>query len=621
MFSFPYCHSRTSSNLIAVPILSTDPKKMTTISTAITTTNNFKSSSSVQSKRHTAASVTLGQKGQSDPNEARHWTQNFGLGSKKYEASKKRFAHPRSVKLPPVRPSMVHQVIFGPSLSSKHPPLAVVCGPRVSLYGTATSSAFNRALARHTPSPFGNNVDPDRQVQTGGNLALCGAFRNDGRLLAVGTEVGEVRVCDVTMRATLSTFRANTLSVRSIEWFRNGQYILAGGDDGAARIWDLSSTEKEKPLLKLVGHGDVIRCTALWQETRATSTEWTQLAFTGSYDHSIRVWNVKDVDQDVDDSRCLAVLSHGAPVEALCTMKSEDSNVPVWLLSAGGTTIKVWNPLNGKCVFTVTTQHRKTITSLLAVTRSNYEDSSKKFMTSSWRILTSSLDGLLQFHSWDATTGMLEHLHSTKIGDSVTSVAADNKCDRFAIGTSSGDVIVKMKGPSIDHKKRSRDPKAGTYAFFQRGMNTDAGDGDFSVANQGKKRKLRSFDVALKQFRYGDALDDALATRRPRDVVAVLEELGKRRGLTAALANRDEELLEPILAFTIRYITRPHFTGLLVGIAHKLIDIYGDVAGQSEIIDELFVKLKTQVGNECKAQKSLLHLVGQIDAIMSASSM
>ena len=87
-FLFLYCHSRTSSNLIAVPILSTDPKKMTTISTAITTTNNFKSSSSVQSKRHTAASVTLGQKGQSDPNEARHWTQNFGLGSKKYEASK-----------------------------------------------------------------------------------------------------------------------------------------------------------------------------------------------------------------------------------------------------------------------------------------------------------------------------------------------------------------------------------------------------------------------------------------------------------------------------------------------------------------------------------------------------
>jgi U3 small nucleolar RNA-associated protein 15 len=162
---------------------------------------------------------------------------------------------------------------------------------------------------------------------------------------------------------------------------------------------------------------------------------------------------------------------------------------------------------------------------------------------------------------------------------------------------------------------------AGTFAFFQRGMNADADVGDYTVTSQGKKRKLRSFDVALKQFRYGDALDDALSTRRPRDVVAVLEELGKRRGLTAALANRDEELLEPILSFTIRYITRPHFTGLLVGIAQKLIDIYGDVAGQSETIDELFAKLKTQVGNECKAQKSLLRLVGQIDAIMSASDL
>ena len=566
--------------------------------------------------------MTLGQKGLSDPNEARYWTQKLGLGSSQYETSKRRFAHPRSVKLPPVRASIVQQVLFGPPLNTKHPALAIVSGPRVSLYGTAPSSAFNRALNRNTPSPFGNSVDPDRQVQTGGHLALCGSFRNDGRLLAVGTDAGEVRVCDVTMRATLSTFTASKLPVRSVEWFRNGQHILAAGDDGAARIWDLSSTNKGKPTLTMMGHGDVIRCTAIWQGSESSaSTEWTQLVMTGSYDHTIRVWNVKDIDQGMEEGdRCLAVLSHGSPVEALCLMKSEDPKVPVWLLSAGGTTIKVWNPVTGHCFSTISTQHRKTITGLLAIIRSNFDEGDQnKPKSSSWRILTSSLDGLLQFHSWDATTGMLDHLYSTKLDDSITCVAADRTCDRIAIGTTSGEVVVKMKGPSSIPKKRLRDPMAGTYAFFQRGMNAEADVGDFTVTSQGKKRKLRSFDVALKQFRYGDALDDALSTRRPRDVVAVLEELGKRRGLAAALANRDEDLLEPILSFTIRYITRPHFTGLLVGIAHKLIDIYGDVAGQSETIDELFAKLKTQVGNECKAQKSLLRLVGQIDAIMSAS--
>ena len=105
------------------------------------------------------------------------------------------------------------------------------------------------------------------------------------------------------------------------------------------------------------------------------------------------------------------------------------------------------------------------------------------------------------------------------------------------------------------------------------------------------------------------------------DVVAVLEELGKRRGIAAALANRDEEMLEPILSFTIRYIAKPHFTGLLIGIVHMLIDIYGGVAGQSETIDELFAKLKNQVANECRAQKNLIRLLGHIDAIMAKEEM
>jgi U3 small nucleolar RNA-associated protein 15 len=593
---------------------------MTTILISPTTTNNFKSSSALQTKRHTATSVTLGQEGLSDPNEARYWTQKLGLGSSKYDASKRQFAIPRSVTLPPVRAAIVHQVLFGPPLGTKHPPLSVMSGPRVSLYGTSPTSAFNRALNRNTSSIFGNKIDADRQVTTGGHLALCGSFRNDGRLLAVGTEVGQVRVCDVTMRATLATFGASRLPVRSLEWFRNGQHILAGGDDGTARIWDLSSTEKQKPMLTFVGHGDVIRCTALWQDKNATNTEWTQLAMTGSYDHTIRVWNVQDIEDKRQENRCLAVLSHGSPVEALCLLKSEDPNVPVWLLSAGGTTIKVWNPITGKCFFTVSTQHRKTITSIQAVIRSNVDDTTKVKQLS-WRILTSSLDGLLQFHSWDAVSGNLEHLYSTKLEFSISSVAADPTGDRFAFGTTSGEVVVKMKGPSTTSKKRLREPRAGTFAFFQRGMNADVDAGDFTVTTQGKKRKLRSFDVALKQFRYGDALDDALATRRPKDVIAVLEELGKRRGLTAALANRDEEMLEPVLSFTIRYINRPHFTGLLLGIAHKLIDVYGDVAGQSETIDELFSKLKTQVGNECRAQQSLMRLVGQIDAIMTSSEM
>ena len=76
-----------------------------------------------------------------------------------------------------------------------------------------------------------------------------------------------------------------------------------------------------------------------------------------------------------------------------------------------------------------------------------------------------------------------------------------------------------------------------------------------------------------------------------------------------------------MLAFTVRYITRPRFASLLIGVSHKLIDIYRDVAGQSETIDELFVKLRKQVSGEINAQKTLMRLIGQLDGIMAASEL
>lgn len=103
--------------------------------------------------------------------------------------------------------------------------------------------------------------------------------------------------------------------------------------------------------------------------------------------------------------------------------------------------------------------------------------------------------------------------------------------------------------------------------------------------------------------------------------MAVLEELGKRRGLTQALSNRDEETLEPILSFTARFIAKPRYSPVLIGVADKLCDIYSSVVGQSENIDEYFDKLRRHIKDECRVQKSLLRLIGQIDAVMCAGQM
>jgi U3 small nucleolar RNA-associated protein 15 len=609
---------------------------------ASATMNEFKPSLHLQTKKPTAQSVTSSLPGAvHNLHEGRYWADTFGLGPT--DGPVKKFAHPRSVNLQAGQAAVVHQLAFGPSISnaSSSVPLAVASGPRVRLYGTTPQSTFHRNLARHKIEKGEKEdavVAADRQVITGGHLAMTVAYRNDGRLLAVGTDAGTIRIADATSRATLATFSSpNKLPIRAVQWFRDGQRLFVAGDDAVARCYKLAhgaTSSNKKKDLTLAGHGDAIRCAILWQASSAEKLKNgqfpTAVAATGSYDHTVRLWNLDEDDNDNDrmddgnddngddaSDRCMAVLSHGAPVETLLWMPSRDATVPVWLISAGGTTVKVWNPATGICVCTVDTHHRKSITSLLATVRTNPETEQV-----SVRVLTAGLDGLIRVHAWDAALGQLEHLHGLKLAHAITAMAVNEKGDRLAIGTTTGRVLVRQKGASITAHKRKREPKAGTYSFFTRGMNADAGVGDYVAENQnGKKRKLREFDIALKQFRYGDALDAALETRTPQVVVAVVEELGKRRGLTIALSNRDEESIEPILSFTVRYISRPRFAALLIGVAEKLIDIYGDVAGQSEMIDELFEKLKNQVKDESRAQKLLFRVVGQLDAILTAAEM
>jgi U3 small nucleolar RNA-associated protein 15 len=605
----------------------------------------FQTAVSLQTNRPTGRSVTRDLGGNiGDASEARYWAEKFGLGDVKLYANNRnaKFAHPRSVVLNVGSAAVVHQIVIGSTAvaqdyrKAKQNLLAAVCGPRVPLYGTTPQSAIHRALAqhslqRHTATP---TIDADRNVPTGGQLAISAALRADGRLLAIGTEVGNLRIADTTTRATLAQFQApSRLPLRSVRWFRDGQHVLCAGDDGVVRVWQLKGQQlgdATKPLIECKGHGDAIRCAVLWQKRLVNEAErlWPHhaIAATGSYDHSIRLWDMEGI-QDNDPKqaqtqhgdRCLSVLQHDAPVEAVEWIRSTDPKVPIWLVSAGGTKLKVWNPILGTCVCTLQAQHRKSITSILSMPRQDHESNSKAM-----RLITAGLDGLMRIHAHDPSNGQIYFLHGIDMKDVViTSLAATFTGDRIAIGTAAGTVLVRQMGPAIQQRKRTGEPTAGTFAFFTRGMNADAVTGDYIVGGgaageaASKKRKLSKFDAALKQFRYSDALDEALETRMPQAVAAVLEELGKRRGLTIALSNRDEESLEPILAFTVRYVSRPRFSSLLVGVAHKLIDIYAEVAGQSETIDELFAKLKGQVSEELRTQKTLFRLVGQLDAIIA----
>jgi len=57
-------------------------------------------------------------------------------------------------------------------------------------------------------------------------------------------------------------------------------------------------------------------------------------------------------------------------------------------------------------------------------------------------------------------------------------------------------------------------------------------------------------------------------------VVGVVEELVQRNGLRIALNGRDQQTLQPLVAFLARQITRPPYAGVLIGVANLLLDMY-----------------------------------------------
>jgi len=604
--------------------------------------------------------------------------------------------------------------------------LVVAAGPRVSLYGganrTVGTSDFSRALKAGSAAQkrrevredddeesvdlFGgkskksndksgkvgdeklDNINADRNIPTGGLLAECASHRSDGKLVAIGTEGGTVKICDANSRATLRTFNSSNKqggggdrkTIRAVSWLRDGKRVVAAGDDGVVRVWNVSGGLKDGGIgssggaeVILRGHGDKVTSVktvsfrkddhpankskgkkrshssaadhSALEDSSATPT-WSQFVVSASYDHTIRVWDIEAPD---GEDKCVSVMNHGDPVTTLLVLPpvernyggssgsrnkkaSKLDNLPL-LVSAGGTTLKIWNPFNGSCLGTFPTKHAKTITSLclLDIPYDESEDDDNESNRRKRHIITGGLDGLIRIHSAsneDISSGSLPFLHGMQITEPISALALSSDMSRLAVGTTTGIVMVHQRrrlatalaaAKSKAEAEDRREPRHGTYSYFMRGAHEKSHDPDDYLLMHQKKQRLAEYDVLLRKFRYGDALDAVLAKRQPQAVIAVIEELGKRRGLTIALSNRDEESLDAILSFTIRFIDNPQYTPHLIGVAHILTDIYGSLRGQSAVVDELFAKLREKVATECSVQRMLLRLLGQIDYVMTTA--
>jgi U3 small nucleolar RNA-associated protein 15 len=422
------------------------------------------------------------------------------------------------------------------------------------------------------------------------DLARGGSYRHDGRLLVAGCDQPIVRVFNTETRAPMRQFEGHSASVHVARFGRAGDVVMSGSDDKTARLWDVVTGECTACLR---GHTDYIRSGA---PAATGGSTW----ITGSYDGTVKVWDARAGSAAASSGVCVMEVDHGAPVTSVVALPAGSL-----IVTAGGNEIKVWDLLGGGRLFATVSAHQKTVTSLCLTAQGD-------------RLVSGGLDGHIKAY----TVGDFRPVFGLKQGGAITSVAIAPDTSRLVVGTADGIVTVRQRTAKaaevVAEKAKSAAIRGGTYRFFLRGAG-EAPDAGAVTSKHDRRVRLARHDQLLRSFQYGAALDTVLESGNATLVVSLLEELVHRGGLQIALSGRDEESLEPLLSFLIKYTPAPKFSSLLTDVTHAVLDMYAGVMGRSARIDSMFSTLHSRLRAEMGVQRELLKLQGALDLLLNAS--
>ncbi|ESQ39445.1 hypothetical protein EUTSA_v10001392mg [Eutrema salsugineum] len=471
------------------------------------------------------------------------------------------------------------------AFSPVHPhSLAVAHSTTVSLFSSQTLSATRRFSFRDVVS------------------SVC--FRCDGALLAASDLSGLVQVFDVKERMALRSLRSHTAPARFVKYpFQDKLHLVSGGDDAVVKYWDVAGATVISDLL---GHKDYVRC-------GDCSPVNDSMFVTGSYDHTVKVWDAR-----VDKSKCIAEIDHGSPVEDVVYLPSGGM-----IATAGLKSVKVWDLIGGGKMVCSMESHNKTVTSL-CVGRMGLDDEAAEN-----RLVSVALDGYMKVFDY----GRAKVTYSMRFPAPLMSVGLSPDCSTRVIGGSNGVVFAgKKKLKDAGEKKkttsmslwsvrseleesRRRALRPTYFRYFQRGQSEKPSKEDYLVKEK-KGMKLTRHDKLLKKFRHKEALVSVLEEKKPANVVAVMEELVARRKLLKCVSNMEEGELGLLLAFLQRYCTVQRYSGLLMGLTKKVLEMRADDIKGKDEFKVLLRNLKREVNQEIKIQQSLLEIQGLIAPLM-----
>jgi RNA polymerase sigma factor (sigma-70 family) len=127
-------------------------------------------------------------------------------------------------------------------------------------------------------SPDTDDAVRDYNLRTAIPLAL--AFVDQKRLV-VGSEAGGLRLFDIAANKLLRDYRGLAWAVNVVACSQDGRWLVAGGQDGVFRRWDLESGKLDEH--DLPGHRGPVWCMDLSLDGRVIAT--------GGLDGTVRLWD------------------------------------------------------------------------------------------------------------------------------------------------------------------------------------------------------------------------------------------------------------------------------------------------------------------------------------------
>jgi len=251
---------------------------------------------------------------------------------------------------------------------------AVAFGPRGSLVVTA----FNGGAIRIWRPRTGHV----RVLRTGWEEFAGVAVSRDGKELVAGADDGNARVWDLSSGKVIAVLRRSRSRVlandeyvpfKSADFSRDGRRVLAVAGDGYARVWDVRT---RRLLLEVLGAGDALINAAAFDRDGAR-------VVVASDDRTARVWDVAMHEQ--------AAVFRGRGLVLKAAFTPDGTHVLTTEL--GGAT-RLWTIATAKLIRTLTPPRNRASTP---------EDQAAAFSPDGRRALTNLPDGVARL--WNVATG------------------------------------------------------------------------------------------------------------------------------------------------------------------------------------------------------------------------